>query len=55
MVAISIVLTVFNGSSESEIIYFCKCVYLLSSIIPTGLKVNLDQAKMYYSYLINTD
>jgi phospholipid-translocating ATPase len=55
MIALSIVLTVFNEGSDSQFIYFCKCVLLLSSIIPIGLRVNLDQAKIYYSYLINTD
>lgn len=55
MIALSIALTVFNGHSGGQFIYFCRCVLLLSSIIPIGLRVNLDQAKMYYSYLINTD
>ncbi len=28
---------------------------MLSSIIPISLRVNLDLAKLYYSYGINTD
>ena len=28
---------------------------MLSSIIPISLRVNLDIAKLYYSYLINND
>jgi phospholipid-translocating ATPase len=28
---------------------------MLSSIIPISLRVNLDMAKLYYSYKINTD
>ena len=28
---------------------------MLSNIIPISLRVNLDMAKLYYSYLINND
>jgi P-type E1-E2 ATPase len=31
------------------------CLSVLSSIIPISLRVNLDLAKMYYSFSINSD
>jgi len=37
------------------IIYLCRLLVMLSSIIPISLRVNLDFAKLYYSYLINND
>jgi phospholipid-translocating ATPase len=55
MVFLSTGLTVFNGRSGIKILYFCRCVLLLSSIIPISLRANLDQAKIYYTYLINHD
>ena len=35
--------------------FFLRVVLLLSSIIPISLRVNLDLAKLYYSFCINTD
>ena len=35
--------------------FFLRCVLLLSSIIPISLRVNLDLAKLYYAFSINTD
>ena len=34
---------------------FFRFILLLSSVIPISLRVNLDLAKVYYSYLIYTD
>jgi phospholipid-translocating ATPase len=44
-----------NGLHGDYLMFFFRCVLLLSSIIPISLRVNLDLAKLYYSYMINTD
>ena len=36
-------------------IQFMRMLILLSSIIPISMRVNLDFAKLFYSYLINND
>lgn len=36
-------------------IQFMRMLILLSSIIPISMRVNLDFAKLFYSYLINKD
>lgn len=37
------------------LIQFMRMLILLSSIIPISMRVNLDFAKLFHSYLINTD
>lgn len=44
-----------NGSIESNIILTFRFLLLLCSIIPISLRVNLDFAKLIYSYQINSD
>jgi len=34
---------------------FVRCILLLCSIIPISMRLNLDFAKLYYSFKINTD
>lgn len=36
-------------------IQFMRMLILLSSIIPISMRVNLDFAKLFYSFLINKD
>lgn len=36
-------------------IQFMRMLILLSSIIPISMRVNLDFAKLFYSYLVNKD
>jgi len=36
-------------------IQFMRMIILLSSIIPISMRVNLDFAKLFYSYSINND
>lgn len=55
MVALSFAISAFNGFNGNEGMFFLRCVLLLSSIIPISLRVNLDLAKLYYSYRINSD
>lgn len=48
-------ITAFNGIHQFTLLGFAKQVILYSSIIPISLRVNLDLAKLYYSYNINND
>lgn len=45
----------FPGTFEVNLINIFRFLLLLSSIIPISLRVNLDFAKIVYSYKINTD
>jgi len=55
MICLAGSITVLNGIHGDYILFFVRCVLLLSSIIPISLRVNLDLAKLYYSFSINTD
>lgn len=52
---IAFVIVLCKGFKDMWLLDFFRHVLLLSSIIPISLRVNLDVAKMYYSYCINTD
>jgi len=55
MVGMSAVIVLLDGLQSGWYINFFRFILLLSSIIPISLRVNLDLAKVYYSYLIYTD
>ena len=55
MVMLSAIITMLNGFTGQWEMLFFRCILLLSSIIPISLRVNLDLAKMYYSFSINSD
>lgn len=55
MVVMSFVIVLLDGLQNNWYINFFRFILLLSSIIPISLRVNLDMAKVYYSYLIYTD
>lgn len=55
MFSLAAAITVLNGLHGDFGMFFLRCILLLSSIIPISLRVNLDLAKLYYSYMINTD
>lgn len=55
MVGMSFVIVLLDGLQNGWYINFFRFILLLSSIIPISLRVNLDMAKVYYSYLIYTD
>jgi len=55
MVLLSLAISALNGFNGHEGMFFLRCVLLLSSIIPISLRVNLDLAKLYYSFRINSD
>ena len=55
MLIISAFIIVFDGFVGSWYYKYFRFVLLLASIIPISLRVNLDLAKIYYSYSISTD
>lgn len=55
MIILAAVIMVLNGLHGDYGLFFMRIILLLSSIIPISLRVNLDLAKLYYSYMINND
>jgi phospholipid-translocating ATPase len=55
MLILSMIIVVLNGFHGDWMMFYFRVVLLLSSIIPISLRVNLDLAKMWYSYCINRD
>jgi len=55
MVIIALCIVALQGFRGSWYINFFRFVLLLCSIIPISLRVNLDLAKVYYSYCIQKD
>lgn len=53
---VSFFLMLLHGSNSNNwLILFFRYLLLLSSIIPISLRVNLDFAKLFFSYMINND
>ena len=55
LVTMAFLLILLNGFHYNWHILFFRFVLLLSAIIPISLRVNLDLAKIWYSYLIYHD
>jgi phospholipid-translocating ATPase len=55
MLLLSASIVTLNGFHGEWLMFYFRVVLLLSSIIPISLRVNLDLAKMWYSYCINQD
>ena len=55
MLIMSLAIVLLNGFQGEWMMFYFRVVLLLSSIIPISLRVNLDLAKMWYSYCINID
>ena len=55
MVAMSIGIVAMHGFQGQWYIDFFRFVLLLSAIIPISLRVNLDMAKVFYSWCIYKD
>jgi phospholipid-translocating ATPase len=55
MLILSLSIVLLNGFHGEWLLFYFRVVLLLSSIIPISLRVNLDLAKMWYSYCINID
>jgi phospholipid-translocating ATPase len=50
MLALAFLIIVMDGFLGSWYYKFFRCVLLLCSIIPISMRLNLDFAKLYYSY-----
>ncbi len=55
MLMIAAIIIVMDGFVGSWYFKYFRFVLLLASIIPISLRVNLDLAKIYYSYGISHD
>ena len=55
MLVIAAIIIVMDGFVGSWYFKYFRFVLLLASIIPISLRVNLDLAKIYYSYGISHD
>jgi len=55
MMMISLLIIVMDGFVGSWYFKYFRCLLLLCSIIPISMRINLDFAKLYYSYKINND
>jgi phospholipid-translocating ATPase len=55
MLGISALMIILDGFRGSWYLKYFRFVLLLASIIPISLRVNLDLAKIYYSYCISND
>jgi len=55
MLVIAAIIIVLDGFVGSWYYKYFRFVLLLASIIPISLRVNLDLAKIYYSYCISHD
>lgn len=55
LIVIAIGICFLNGFHGDWRMFIFRTILLLSSIIPISLKVNLDLAKLWYSFCINND
>ena len=55
MLILSLLIIVMDGFLGSWYFKYFRCVLLLCSIIPISMRINLELAKLYYSFKINTD
>ena len=55
MLIIAAAIVTLNGLHGDWMMLYFRVVLLLSSIIPISLRVNLDLAKIWYSYNLNRD
>lgn len=55
MLALSFVIIAMDGFPGGCQFKFFRCVLLLCAIIPISMRINMDFAKLYYSWKISTD
>lgn len=53
--SVSFLITALNGFHGHWLMFYFRVMLLLSSIIPISVRINLDLAKLWYSYGINVD
>jgi phospholipid-translocating ATPase len=55
LVGLSALITMLNGFHGNYEIFYFRIMILLCSIIPISVRINLDLAKLFYCFKINTD
>lgn len=55
LVTLSGIITMLNGFHGHYEIFYFRIMILLCSIIPISVRINLDLAKLFYCFKINTD
>lgn len=55
LIMLAVGICFLNGFHGDWRMFTFRVILLLSSIIPISLRVNLDLAKLWYSYCINVD
>lgn len=55
MLVLAFVIIAMDGFPGGCQFKFFRCVLLLCAIIPISMRINMDFAKLYYSYKISTD
>lgn len=55
MLVLALLIIAMDGFLGTWYYKYFRCVLLLCSIIPISMRINLDFAKVFYSYQINTD
>lgn len=55
MCMVSVFIVLIKGLNNNSILELFRFILLLSSIIPISMRVNLDMAKLAFSYKINND
>jgi phospholipid-translocating ATPase len=57
LILLSFILTILSGqiAHKTALIFFTRVFIIMSCIIPISMKVNVDFAKLYYSWGINHD
>lgn len=55
MLVLALLIVAMDGFLGTWYYKYLRCVLLLCSIIPISMRINLDFAKVFYSYQINTD
>lgn len=55
LVLLSALITMLNGFHGNYEIFYFRIMILLCSIIPISVRINLDLAKLFYCFKINTD
>lgn len=55
MLCMSLLIVALDKFAGSWYFKFFRCVLLLCYIIPISMRINLDVAKLYYSFNINND
>ena len=53
--AVAATVSIINGKHEGRLIYWARMALILLSIFPICLSLNLEFAKLYFSFAISSD